>query len=84
HFWLITPGLIAFMVTLWAAGLIQGENWNTGGIPFIETVMGMKPYMFIRLLAGAAMGAGIAVFLYNTLLSLRAKPAPAPVSERAA
>ncbi len=84
HFWLITPSLIAFMVTLWAAGLIQGENWLTGGIPFVETVKAMKPYMFLRLVTGAAMGAGIAVFVYNTLLSLRTKPNPAPVAEQVA
>ncbi|MBI2855585.1 MAG: cbb3-type cytochrome c oxidase subunit I [Chloroflexi bacterium] len=71
HYWLLVGGLLTFMLTLWAAGLIQGQNWLTGGIPFIETVRAMKPYMFMRLVGGLSMGAGIAVFGYSVLRSLR-------------
>ncbi|MEK7215206.1 MAG: cbb3-type cytochrome c oxidase subunit I, partial [Chloroflexota bacterium] len=50
HYWLTLGGLTVFMVSLWIAGLIQGQNWNMGGVPFIETVRSLKPFFFIRLL----------------------------------
>ncbi len=66
HFWLTTIGLIIFMVSLWIGGLIQGTMWNykrievdfdTGqasavGIPFIQTVIMMAPYYWLRILGG--------------------------------
>lgn len=62
HYWLTLCGLSVFMVSLWIAGLIQGQNWSMGGVPFLETVRSLKPFFFIRLLAGAAMVAGQLVF----------------------
>ncbi len=70
HYWLTLFGLLTFMITLWAAGLIQGQNWLTGGIPFINTVQTMKPYMFMRMAGGLTIGAGVAVFAYAVLRSL--------------
>ena len=81
HYWLTLIGIVTFMVTLWAAGLIQGQNWLTGGIPFIATVQAMKPYMFMRLLAGGVLAAGILLFAYNVLQSLRLAPVPAAQME---
>jgi cbb3-type cytochrome c oxidase subunit I len=71
HYWLTLFGLLTFMITLWAAGLIQGQNWLTGGVPFINTMQTMKPYMFMRLAGGLTIGAGVAVFAYGVLGSLR-------------
>jgi cbb3-type cytochrome c oxidase subunit I len=79
HFWLTFTGLVIFMATLWVAGLIQGQNWLTGGIPFVETVRAMKPYMFMRLVAGGIMGLGMLAFLYNVGSSLRSRPEPIAV-----
>ncbi len=72
HFWLTFTGILTFMGTLWVAGLVQGQNWLTGGIPFIETVLAMKPFMFMRLVAGGVMGVGMLAFVYNVALSLKA------------
>ncbi|MBI4498230.1 MAG: cbb3-type cytochrome c oxidase subunit I [Chloroflexi bacterium] len=73
HYWLALIGLSVFMVDLWIAGLIQAQNWAVGGIPFIETVRSLKPYFFIRLLAGSAVGVGFLVFAWNIWLTARGR-----------
>ena len=65
HYWLTTLGMIIFMVALWAAGLIQGQNWMTNTIPFIETVRSMEPFFALRLLGGTMAGLGILCFVFN-------------------
>ena len=70
HYWLTLGGVLVLMISLWLAGLIQGQNWGTGGIPFIETVMAMKPYMLLRLVGGLAMAAGTVVFMYSVFRPL--------------
>lgn len=71
HYWLTFSGLIVFMTSLWIAGLVQGQNWSIGGVPFIETVRSMKPFFLVRLLAGAAMVAGQLIFAYNVWMTAR-------------
>ena len=82
HYWLVLIGLSVFMMTLWAAGLIQGQNWLSGGIPFIKTVEAMKPYMFMRLASGLAIGVGVSFFAYAVLSSLRRPESMSSASER--
>ncbi|MFQ5343482.1 MAG: cbb3-type cytochrome c oxidase subunit I [Anaerolineae bacterium] len=65
HFWLTLVGLTAFMTSLWLAGVVQGQQWMTGGIPFIESVRAMHPYFAVRLVAGLTMGVGQLIFAYN-------------------
>ena len=77
HYWLTTIGLTLFMVSLWVAGLIQGQNWLTNSLPFVETARSLQPYFAARLLGGIAMGAGILGFAYNVWLTAR-RPAPQP------
>ncbi len=83
HYWLTTGGMTVFMVALWAAGLIQGQNWLTYSIPFIETVRSMHPYFALRLLGGLAAGAGILCFAYNVWQTARV-PAVRPMPVAAA
>ena len=65
HFWLTLVGLTIFMTSLWLAGLVQGQYWLTGGIPFIESVRAMYPYFAVRLVAGIIIGIGQLLFAYN-------------------
>lgn len=83
HYWLTTIGMGVFMVTLWVAGLVQGQNWMTGSIPFLETVRSLQPYFAVRLLGGLTAGVGIACFAYNVWLTVR-QPSPEPVPAPAA
>lgn len=76
HFWLTVVGLTLFMTSLWLAGLVQGQHWLTGGVPFIETVRAMPPYFAVRLVGGLLMGAGQLAFAYNVWQTV-AQRAPA-------
>ena len=65
HFWLTLVGLTIFMTSLWFAGMVQGQHWLTGEIPFLETMRAMHPYFAFRLIGGLLIGAGQLVFAYN-------------------
>jgi cytochrome c oxidase cbb3-type subunit 1 len=78
HYWLTTVGIVLFMVSLWVAGVIQGLDWMTNRIPFLETVNAMAPYFGARLIGGLMAGAGILCFVFNVWQTGR-QPAPAPV-----
>ncbi len=79
HFWLTTLGLVIFMVSLWIGGLIQGTLWNYKrievdfatdqvqiiGIPFIQTVLMMKPYYWLRIVGGLMIIVAQWEFLYH-------------------
>ncbi len=43
---------------------MQAASWGIGA-PFIEAVRALKPYFFVRLLAGATMAAGVLLFVYH-------------------
>ncbi len=70
HYWLTLVGTLAFMITLWTAGFTQGGDWLEGGIPFIETVVAMKPYMLVRLISGIIIAVGVAAFLVGVIRTL--------------
>ena len=57
--------MVLFMVSMWIAGLIQGQNWGTYTVPFLQTVISLKPYFGARLIGGALAGIGILLFAYN-------------------
>jgi len=82
HYWLTTVGMVIFMVSLWIAGLIQGQNWLTYSVPFLETVKSMVPYFALRLFGGAMAGAGVLCFAFNIWQTVR-QPAPAPITSPA-
>ncbi len=79
HYWLVTVGMSIFMISLWVAGLIQGQNWLSNSIPFIETMRSMQPYFALRLLGGLLTGAGVLCFAYNLWQTVRG-PLPLPVA----
>ncbi len=83
HFWLILVGQLAFTVTLWVAGIMQGAMWkatNPDGslmYTFLDSVAALYPFWWVRIAAGLLYFAGIAVFAYNLLMTARRAPAPA-------
>jgi cbb3-type cytochrome c oxidase subunit I len=70
HYWTSLAGVSVFMVSLWAAGVVQAEDWTAGGIPFMDTVRSLKPYMLVRLLGGSILGAGQCILVYNLFRSV--------------
>jgi cbb3-type cytochrome c oxidase subunit I len=78
HYWLVTVGIVLFMVSLWIAGVIQGLDWMSNTIPFIQVVNAMNPFFAGRLLGGLMVGAGILCFVFNVWMTSR-QPAFVPV-----
>lgn len=88
HFWLSFIGLLIFMFSLWIAGLIQGENWGAGTIPFLDTVRAMNAFFLWRMIGGAMMVVGQCVFAYNIYRTVTSRAhvpvpqgVPVPASE---
>jgi cytochrome c oxidase cbb3-type subunit 1 len=71
HYWLVTVGIVLFMVSLWIAGLIQGLSWMNTNIPFIQTVDAMNPFFLGRLVGGVLVAAGVLLFVFNVWMMSR-------------
>jgi cytochrome c oxidase cbb3-type subunit 1 len=69
-FWLLLIGGLGFFVTLWLGGFWQGWQWNNPSIPFIDTVVALKPIWHTRLASGFLMFGGIVAFGYNVLATM--------------
>ncbi|MBS1793333.1 MAG: cbb3-type cytochrome c oxidase subunit I [Acidobacteria bacterium] len=69
-FWLFLVGGLGFFVTLWLGGFWQGWQWNNPAIPFIDTVVALKPVWTFRLFSGFFMFGGIVTFAYNILATI--------------
>ncbi len=66
-FWFFMTGGLGFFVTLWLGGFWQGWQWNNPAIPFIDTVIALKPVWLVRFFSGILMFLGIVTFSYNIL-----------------
>lgn len=82
HFWLGLFGILVYVVSMWTAGITQGLMWR--GIDehgrlmwpdFIETVVHLIPYYWIRAMGGALFIAGIGVMVYNIFRTWQTRPA---------
>ncbi len=69
-FWLLLIGGVGFFVTLWLGGFWQGWQWNNPAIPFIDTVINLKPVWIVRFFSGILMFGGIVTFAYNILATM--------------
>jgi cytochrome c oxidase cbb3-type subunit 1 len=63
-------GGLGFFTTLWLGGFWQGWQWNNWNIPFIDTVIALKPIWIVRFLSGILMFIGIVLFAYNILATV--------------
>lgn len=73
HFWLTAVGISIYMVSMWAAGVVQGLLWLQAGIPFIDSVRAMSPYFMARLIGGVMVVAGQGVLAYNIWQTARVR-----------
>lgn len=72
HFYLLTIGLLGFVLSLTIAGLVQGANW-TAVNPFVKVVAQMQPYMIVRGISALLMVASVYIFAYNTVKTVAQK-----------
>ncbi|WP_202312576.1 cbb3-type cytochrome c oxidase subunit I [Mesorhizobium sp. L-8-10] len=75
-FWLITAGISTMGLGLTAGGLQQGFQWMAG-TEWLDTVLAMRPYWFVRTMAGISMDIGMTLLVINLMLTALARPAPA-------
>jgi cytochrome c oxidase cbb3-type subunit I len=71
-YWFLMLGGLGFFVTLWLGGFWQGWQWNTASIPFIDTVVALKPVWIVRFFSGVLMFSGIVSFAYNVMATAMA------------
>jgi cytochrome c oxidase cbb3-type subunit 1 len=64
-FWFFLIGGLGMFTSLWLGGFWQGWQWNNPAIPFIDTVVALKPVWLVRFFSGVLIAAGIATFLFN-------------------
>lgn len=70
--WMIMAGISSMIFILTVQGLIQGTELMAGA-EFVDSLVTMKPYWFIRTLTGITMDIGISLVGINLLLSKKAK-----------
>lgn len=77
HFWTATIGIVLYILSMWTAGITQGLMWRQfteAGMlqypDFIETVVKLKPFYWIRVLGGALYFIGILLAAYNVIKTL--------------
>ncbi len=81
-FWLLAVGLFLMVIDLTAAGLVQGQLWQSD-VPWIDSVSASQPYWLSRSLTGLVVLAGLGALCLALLTGPlgEAVPATAPESE---
>ena len=89
HFWLAVAGQLIFSISMWIGGVQQGFMLNAtnpdGSLhySFVETMIELYPYWYIRAGGGVIYLVSLVIFLYNIYKTisggrLRRSEAPAP------
>lgn len=93
HFWLHTMGTLLYVLSMWVAGVTEGEMWRArladGSLAysFLESLIAIKPFYVTRWLGGLLIVAGMWVMAWNMWVSARearkqgVKPVPVPIPE---
>lgn len=67
-FWLITLGISAMALVLTAQGLQQGFMWMAQA-EFVESVVSMRPFWWVRTFTGISMDLGVSLLVYTLMRS---------------
>lgn len=78
HFWLATLGIVFYITSMWTAGITQGLMWRalkpdgTLQYPdFLETVIKLMPFYWIRALGGTMYLVGLLIMVYNVAKTIK-------------
>jgi len=77
HFWMATIGIVLYITSMWIAGVMQGLMWgavNSDGTltySFVESLLRMNPFYFIRLLGGLLFFLGMLLMAFNVWKTTR-------------
>ena len=85
HFWLATLGIVVYVVSMWTAGITQGLMWRAfdeNGMlqypNFLETVIRLIPFYWIRALGGAMYLTGVCLGSWTLFATMMGGPNDAP------
>ena len=77
HFWMVLLGQLGYSVSMWIAGIQQATMWHAinpdGSLhySFMETLAAMVPYWWVRAFSGVLYLAGVLVFVYNLVQTVK-------------
>lgn len=81
HFWIGTIGILAYIVSMYTAGVTQGLMWRafdeTGRLAypdFVETVMQLMPMYWVRVVGGTLFLTGIILGGLNIFMTWTTRP----------
>jgi len=91
HFWLATIGVVLYITSMWVAGIMQGLMWRavnpsdgTLTYSFVETLVAMYPFYFVRLLGGIIFLSGMWLMLFNVYKTIKGTtPVTEPIPQAA-
>jgi cytochrome c oxidase cbb3-type subunit I len=72
-FWLITAGISTMGLVLTAGGLMQGYMWMDGS-EWVNSILPMSPYWFVRTLSGLSMDIGMTLLVFNMMMTALREP----------
>lgn len=79
HFWCATIGIVLYITSMWSAGITQALMWrafNDKGLlkypEFIETVVQLIPFYWVRVFGGVLYLAGMFMLVVNLYKSIQA------------
>lgn len=82
HFWMATIGIVLYMVAMWTAGITQWAMWKavdeSGQLVytnFLDTVLKLMPFYWIRFGAGLTYLTGVILMAYNLFRTATGAPA---------
>lgn len=77
HFWMATLGIVLYITAMWVSGITQGLMWRASNADgtltysFVESVIAMQPYYFVRFLGGLLYLSGMLLMAYNTYRTVK-------------
>ena len=77
HLWLGCIGILLYITSMWAAGIMQGLMWRSYDdmgflkYSFVEIVASLHPLYVIRALGGLFYLAGAIIMAYNVIMTVR-------------
>ncbi len=78
HFWIGTVGILLYVIAMYSSGITQGLMWRafdeTGRLmypDFMETVVQLMPFYWVRLVGGLLFLSGAFMCAYNMVMTIR-------------
>ncbi len=88
HFWMATVGIVLYVVAMWTAGITEGLMWRAvdedGFLQypnFLDTVLVLEPYNWLRLVGGTLYFAGAVLMTWNLARTALGPATPADKDE---